>query len=181
MNMSAPCAEVPNKDSKTQARMEAAGSKSSLTLQTGLPLALVGGPLMAEDRSFLEMLEEAGGRIVLDASEGGERTLPATVDGRRLREDPLEELVRIYFDSIPDVFRRPNVRLYQWLGEHLKAHAARGIILRRYLFCDLWHAESHRLRQWSDVPVLDIDVTAGDQGESRRILGRIEAFLEMLR
>lgn len=161
--------------------MEAAGPTSSRALQTGIPLALVGGPLMTEDRSFLAMLEQVGGRIVLDASEGGERTLPATVDGRRLREDPLEELVRIYFDSIPDVFRRPNSHLYEWLGEHLKAHAVRGIILRRYLFCDLWHAESHRLRQWSEVPVLDMDVIAGDEGESRRVLGRIEAFLEMLR
>ena len=147
----------------------------------GIRLALIGGPLLAEDVSFLEMVENAGGRIVVDASEGGERTLPAAIDHRRLKNDPLDELVRIYFDTIPDLFRRPNTRLYEWLGEQLTAHSVRGIILRRYPFCDLWHAELHRLRQWSDVPVLDIDVTTGEEGESSRTLGQIEAFLELFR
>ena len=147
----------------------------------GIPLALIGGPLLAQDDSFLKLVEKAGGRIVVDASEGGERTLPALVDRRHLKDDPLDELVRIYFDTIPDVFRRPNTRLYEWLGEQLSAHSVRGIILRRYPFCDLWHAELHRLRQWSDVPVLDIDVASGEKGESSRTLGRIEAFWEMLR
>jgi hypothetical protein len=147
----------------------------------GIPLALIGGPLPAEDDVFLDLVARAGGRIVVDASEGGERTLPAPVDERRLKEDPLDELVRMYFDTIPDVFRRPNARLYEWLDEHLAAEPVRGIILRRYPFCDLWHAELHRLREWSDVPVLDLDVVVGDEGESNRTLGRIEAFLEMLR
>ncbi len=147
----------------------------------GIPLALLGGPLLADGGSFLGMVEKAGGRIVVDGSEGGERTLPAPVDHRKLKIDPLDELARIYFDTIPDVFRRPNTRLYEWLGERLSANSVRGIILRRYPFCDLWHAELHRLRQWSDVPVLDIDVAAGEEGESSRTLGRIEAFLEILR
>ena len=147
----------------------------------GVPLALIGGPLLAEDGSFLELVEKSGGRIVVDASEGGERTLPALVDRRHLKDDPLDELVRIYFDAIPDVFRRPNTLLYEWLGEHLSAHSVRGIIFLRYPFCDLWHAELHRLRQWSEVPVLDIDVATGKEGESSRTLGRIEAFLEVFR
>lgn len=147
----------------------------------GISLALIGGPLLAEDGSFLELVENSGGRIVVNASEDGERTLPGLVDRRHLKDDPLDELVRIYFDTIPDVFRRPNTRLYEWLGEHLSAHSVRGIIFLRYPFCDLWHAELHRLRQWSEVPVLDIDVATGKQGESSRTRGRIEAFLEMFR
>ena len=147
----------------------------------GIPLALIGGPLLTEDGPFLEAIEKVGGRIVVDASEGGERTLPAPVDRRHLKDDPLDELVRMYFDTIPDVFRRPNTRLYEWLGEHLSARSVRGIILRRFAFCDLWHAELYRLRQWSDVPVLEIDVAAAEEGESRRALGRVEAFLEMFR
>ena len=147
----------------------------------GIPLALIGGPLLAEDDSFLELVERAGGRIVVDATEGGERTLPAIVDRQRLKDDPIDELVRIYFDTIPDVFRRPNTRLYGWLAEHVSARLVRGIILRRYPFCDLWHAELHRLRESSDVPVLDMDVAVSDGGEASRTLGRIEAFLEMLR
>ena len=147
----------------------------------GIPLALIGGPLLADDDSFLEMVECAGGRIVVDATEGGERTMPARVDRSHLKDDPMDELVRMYFDTIPDVFRRPNTRLYQWLGNQVSAWAVRGIILRRYPFCDLWHAELHRLRQSIDMPVLDIDVGVSDGGEESRTLGRIEAFLEMLR
>lgn len=147
----------------------------------GVPLLLLGGPLLAEDDSFLELVEGAGGRIVVDGSETGERTLPAPLDRRRLAEDPLDELARIYFDAIPDAFRRPNTRLYEWLGREVSARSVRGIILRRYPFCDLWHAELHRLRTWSDVPVLDLDVETGDEGEASRTLARIEAFLEMLR
>jgi len=146
----------------------------------GIPLALIGGPLLAEDAPFLEAIEKAGGRIVVDASEGGERTLPAPADRCHLKDDPLDELVRIYFDTIPDVFRRPNTLLHEWLGVHLSAHSVRGIILRRYAFCDLWHAELYRLRKWSDVPVLEIDAAA-EEGESSRALGRVEAFLEMFR
>jgi len=158
-----------------------AASSGTQIAGDGIPLALLGGPLLAEGTSFLKLVERAGGRIVVDGSEGGERTLPAPVDRRHLGIDPVDELVRIYFDTIPDVFRRPNTRLYEWLGERLSASSARGIILRRYPFCDLWHAELHRLREWSDVPVLDIDVATGEEGQSSRILERIEAFLEMFR
>ncbi len=144
----------------------------------GTPLALLGGPLMAGDEVLLLAVARAGGRIVLDGSEGGERTLPAPIDRKRLAADPLDELVRAYFDTIPDVFRRPNTKLYEWLGKHLPARSVRGILFRRNLFCDLWHAELHRLRAWSDLPVLELDAAAGDEGEMNRAVGRIEAFLE---
>ena len=80
-----------------------------------LPLALVGGPMSEGDYEILTAVEDAGGRFVLDATESGERTLPAPVDRERLRADPWEELVRIYFDCIPAVFQRPNDRLFAWL------------------------------------------------------------------
>lgn len=146
-----------------------------------VPLALVGGPLPSESHLFLDLVTRAGGRIVLDASEAGERTLPAAFDHGRLRADPLDELVRAYFDTIPDIFRRPNTRLYEWLDARLAASAVRGIIFRRYLFCDLWHAELHPLRQRAGLPVLDLDVAADEESQSSRTQGRIEAFLEMLR
>ncbi len=146
----------------------------------GVPLALVGGPLMRIDYAFLQLVAKAGGRIVLDASECGERTLPAPLDPAHVRSDPLEELTRAYFDHIPDVFRRPNTRLYEWLDEQLSARGVRGILFWRRLFCDLWHAELEHVRQWSAVPLLDIDVADGDGSTSARTLGKIEAFLEML-
>ena len=145
----------------------------------GFRLALVGGPLPDSDPPLLEIIEQAGGRVVLDATESGERTLPAPFCHERLHADPFEELVRAYFDAIPEVFRRPNDRLYEWLRQEVAGRGVRGLLVRRYLWCDLWHAELPRLRQECSVPVLEWDVVgdapaAGD-------LGRLEAFLEMLR
>ena len=144
------------------------------------PLALVGGPLWDDDYALFDVIADAGGRIVLDASEWGQRTLPGPLDLERVERDPLAELTRIYFQEIPDVFRRPNTRLYEWLGEHLSARGVRGILFWRRLFCDLWHAELEPMRQWSSVPVLDLEAADGEGITPGRMLGRIEAFLEML-
>ncbi|MHC4407214.1 MAG: 2-hydroxyacyl-CoA dehydratase [Planctomycetota bacterium] len=145
-----------------------------------IPLAVVGGPLLEADYALFDLIEQAGGRVVLDATECGERTLPAPLNPERTKDDPLGQLAVAYFGSIVDVFRRPNAGLYQWLAERIHARRVRGLLFRRYLWCDLWHAELHRLREWSPVPVLDLD--AGDQDESAtsRTLSRLEAFLETL-
>jgi benzoyl-CoA reductase/2-hydroxyglutaryl-CoA dehydratase subunit BcrC/BadD/HgdB len=143
-------------------------------------LALVGGPLLAEDFSFLQLVAAAGGRIVLDASEWGERTLPAPLDQKRLVDDPIGEMTRVYFEEIPAVFRRPNTRLYDWLEVQIELRGVRGILFWRRVFCDLWHAELDTMRHRSSIPVLDIDVAEGDGHATARTLGRLEAFLEML-
>jgi len=156
------------------------GTVNSKPLTGGVHLAIVGGPLMRQDFELFDMIEQSGGRIVLDATETGERGLCAPFDRRRLREEPLMELADAYFGSIPDVSRRPNSELYMWLKRELSGRGVRGIIFRRYVWCDMWHAELRRLKDWIDLPVLDID-TAGDNESNRhRTENRIRAFLEML-
>ncbi len=139
---------------------------------------------MEPDYNFFDLIEQAGGRIVLDATEGGERTLPRRFDAARLSSDPLQELSAAYFDAIPDAFRRPDSGLYEWLDRELAVRQVRGIIFRRYVWCDIWHAELHRLKKRYPVPVLEIDAGtlsgSGEAGASSRVQGRIEAFLEML-
>ena len=158
------------------------GPQSALQEQDcGVPLALLGGPLIEEDYALLDAVERAGGRIVLDGTESGERTLPAPLDPGRLRDDPLDALVEAYFAHIPDVFRRPNRGLYDWLALRVAERGVRGVLVRRYLWCDLWHAELHPLRQRLAVPVLELDAARDDPGSLERTLGRIEAFLEILR
>jgi benzoyl-CoA reductase/2-hydroxyglutaryl-CoA dehydratase subunit BcrC/BadD/HgdB len=144
-------------------------------------LAILGGPLIEKDFELFDLLERLGGRVVLDATEGGTRMLPTAFDRQRLAEDPRAELVRAYFEATPDVFRRPNDALYGWLGRQFAQCGLHGVLFRRYVWCDLWHAELARLRQWSPVPVLEIDVNHDDHGVPERIIGRVEAFLEMLR
>jgi benzoyl-CoA reductase/2-hydroxyglutaryl-CoA dehydratase subunit BcrC/BadD/HgdB len=116
----------------------------------------------------------------LDGTDSGERTLPAPFDRRGLRDDPLMELAGAYFGSIPHAFRRPNSELFRWLKRAVAERGVRGIILRRYVWCDIWHAEVQRVREWSGLAVLDIDVNSDESAEGRTA-NRIEAFLEILR
>jgi benzoyl-CoA reductase/2-hydroxyglutaryl-CoA dehydratase subunit BcrC/BadD/HgdB len=126
------------------------------------------------------MVEQSGGQIVFDATETGERTLPAAFDRRTIHEDPLAALTDAYFGSIPDPFRRPNNEFYKWLGLKIQERGVRGIILHRYLWCDIWHAEAQRIKEWLGLPFLQLDVT--DAGfETARTLSRLQAFLEVLR
>ncbi|MHC4155579.1 MAG: 2-hydroxyacyl-CoA dehydratase [Planctomycetota bacterium] len=146
----------------------------------GVPLAIVGNPLMKQDFDMFDMVEQSGGRIVFDATETGERGMCAPFDHRRVHDDPLTELANTYFGSIQDASRRPNDELYEWLAGELIGRTVRGIIFRRYVWCDMWHAELRRLKDRVRLPVLDID-TAGDyETEENRTAGRIRAFLEML-
>jgi benzoyl-CoA reductase/2-hydroxyglutaryl-CoA dehydratase subunit BcrC/BadD/HgdB len=153
----------------------------SQAAQGGIPLAIVGGPLVEEDFDLFDLIDRLGGRVVLDATEGGTRLLPAAFDPLRMAADPLAELARAYFAAALDVFRRPNDPLFAWLERQLAERRVRGVLFRHYVWCDLWHAELYRFRACCPVPVLEIDVHHDDHGAGARIAGRVEAFLEMLR
>jgi benzoyl-CoA reductase/2-hydroxyglutaryl-CoA dehydratase subunit BcrC/BadD/HgdB len=131
----------------------------------------------------MKSLNEAAGIIkgsmesMMDGSGSGERTWPAKFDRRRLREKPLLTLAEAYFGAISDAFRRPNSELYRWLEIELSKRGVKGIIYRRHVWCDTWNAELGRLRDWTELPVLDLEVeSSGLRNETR-----IQAFLEALR
>jgi benzoyl-CoA reductase/2-hydroxyglutaryl-CoA dehydratase subunit BcrC/BadD/HgdB len=153
---------------------------SEFKIRPAVPLAIIGGPLMWSDFDIYDVVEQSGGEIVLDATETGERGMCGPFDRRRIREDPLAELANAYFGGIQDASRRPNSELYRRLAHELAARAVRGIIFRRYVWCDTWHAELQRLKEWTDLPVLDIDVAGDTDTERRRWQNRIRAFLETL-
>jgi benzoyl-CoA reductase/2-hydroxyglutaryl-CoA dehydratase subunit BcrC/BadD/HgdB len=146
----------------------------------GIRLSIIGGPMIRQDFDLFDMIEQAGGRIVLDATETGERGMCAAFDRRRLRDEPLIELANAYFGGINDASRRPNSELYKWLRKKIDSRQVKGIIFRRYVWCDLWHAELQRLKDWTDLPVLDIDTDGNNDNEQLRTANRIRAFLEML-
>lgn len=143
-------------------------------------LALVGGPLTAAHWPLLEAVEAAGARVALNATESGERSLlPQLLEGDELRE-PVASLADAYFDHLTDVFQRPNTRLYEWLGAGLRQRGIRGLVVWSWSWCDLWRAEAASLREAFGLPVLLLE--AGESlGEVPRELGRLQAFLEMLR
>jgi hypothetical protein len=197
-----------------------------------IPLAIVGGPLTASQWGLLDLIEAAGTRIVLNATESGERSLlppfeindffqkssgqpqgfglrwqakrdtaleldsrtrdiirkrrrrsalPAQstfpISGLEASPDPFDFLVRNYFENCVDVFLRPNMRLYSWLGERLTARGVRGIVLWVHTGCDLWRAEAQTLRETFRLPVLLLEADAVPGGSPREA-GRLQAFVE---
>jgi len=149
-------------------------------LTDGIPLAIVGGPMMKKNFDIFDIVEESGGRIVLDATETGDRGMCARFDRRRLGENPLAELTRAYFGGIQDASRRPNSGLYEWFKSEIAGRGVRGIIFHRHIWCDMWHAEVRRMKDCIGMPVLDIDSTGDKQADIQRVTTRIRAFMEML-
>lgn len=147
-------------------------------INKGIPIALLGGPIGTQDFNLYDVIADAGGYVVLDGTETGERTLPRPFRRRPMNEFPLLELTDAYFGSIPDAFRRPNNELYRWMEREFRANEVRGIILVRNVWCDLWHGEVRRIQEWLNIPLLDVDL--GGENPVLRNRMRIFAFLEIL-
>jgi benzoyl-CoA reductase/2-hydroxyglutaryl-CoA dehydratase subunit BcrC/BadD/HgdB len=152
----------------------------ALDVRRATRLAVVGGPFLREHFVVYDLIEEAGGQVVLDATEGGERTMPAPFDRRRILDDPLGELADAYFGVIPDAFRRPNDALHAWLKREAADRDVEGIIFHSTAWCDTWEAEGHRLKEWSAVPVLMLSAGDGDGDARSRLARHVHAFLEVV-
>ncbi len=105
----------------------------------GVALAIVGGPMLESDLDIFGIIEQAGGRVVLDATETGELGLCDAFDKRRLADDAVSELGRAYFECIPAVWKRPNGQLFEWLRAKCAERGVQGIIYHRFVWCDVWH------------------------------------------
>lgn len=154
--------------------------RSKKTAMPGKPLAIVGGPLLKGDFALFNCIEKAGGFVALDASQTGELGLPSSFDRRKIYDSPLLELSNAYLGHIPDASRRPNNQLYLWLGRKFSERKIRGIIFRRFVWCDTWHAELYQLKQKFNIPVLDIELGGEDRLLPAETVGRIVAFLEII-
>jgi len=143
------------------------------------PVAVIGGPLAGGGDWLRDLVRRAGGRIVLDGTEGGERTRPAPFDRRRLGDEPLMVLAEAYFGTIPDAFRRPDSMLYDWAAREIPASGARGVLLVRYAWCDMWAIARERLCEATSLPVVEVDLGGGHDRDARAE-GRIAALMEAL-
>ena len=146
----------------------------------GIALGLVGGPLRRRDLAIARWIHASGGRIVLDATDGGCRTLPEPFEPSAVAADPLAELARAYFEGGPAVFDRPNRRFVEWLAQHVEQYNVRGLLFVRHVWCDPWHAALARLKETLGIPILEIDLGDEDQGGEGRIGQRLDALIESL-
>lgn len=145
----------------------------------GVPLALVGGPLLPAQWALFDAIESAGGRVVLNATEPGERCLLPPLPTLTGCELPLAALADHYFDHAVDVFHRPNSRFYTWLGQRLAERAVRGIVLWVHVGCDLWRAEAASLREAFGLPLLVLEsheVRAGGLRDTNRLTAFVESL-----
>ena len=151
-------------------------SDNALNQSGKIPLVMAGPHGMSGDSVWLNMIAQRSGGILLDCS------LPSNpvFDRRAMVQDPFSELADACFDNIQDVFQRPNSGFYKKLDRALRQSDIKGLIVRRYLWCDLWHAEIYRLKQWSPVPVLDLEIGNSPQDEKHRLATRIQSFMEMV-
>jgi benzoyl-CoA reductase/2-hydroxyglutaryl-CoA dehydratase subunit BcrC/BadD/HgdB len=143
------------------------------------PIALLGGPFLPRDWPLLDEIEAAGARVVLNATDSGERALGPVFADEPLARSPFDTLVRAWCDSIFDAFQRPDSRLYSWLKPRLTERGVRGIILWSYTNCDLWRAQAQSLRESFGLPVLPLE-TGGEPGSAPSRRNRLQAFLETL-
>jgi benzoyl-CoA reductase/2-hydroxyglutaryl-CoA dehydratase subunit BcrC/BadD/HgdB len=86
----------------------------------------------------------------------------------------------LYFNHLPDAFRRPNTHLYEWLTRRCAELGVRGILFHHQLWCDTWHAEAQRMKEWLPIPRLSFQ-TGGESALGAHALSRIQAFMENLR
>ncbi|MCL2641873.1 MAG: 2-hydroxyacyl-CoA dehydratase family protein [Phycisphaerales bacterium] len=175
--------EKPSHDHLVKTMLEYDASRVATSLRgvaraEGQRLALIGGPLRQQDQWIFQHIQNCGGQIVLDATETGERCLPAVYDEAAVRNDPMRELVRAYFKSIPDVFRRPDTMLQEYLQREIKARRVQGVLLIRCIWCDLWHAQLGRLKELLNIPVVEIDFGQDDRNLQRNQT-RIDSLLEI--
>jgi hypothetical protein len=144
---------------------------------SAFPVALVGGPLLLDEFWLYDCIEGGGARVALDATETGERGLAAPFDRRRLRDEPMSVLADAYFGQMPDAFRRPNTRLYEYLKSGFAERGVRAVILIRRVWCDLWHAEAARIREWCGLPCISVDLS-GEGDLRQRAATAVQALVE---
>ncbi|HOA72315.1 MAG TPA: 2-hydroxyacyl-CoA dehydratase family protein [Phycisphaerae bacterium] len=141
-------------------------------------LAVTGGPLPTES-GFEDLVNATGARLVLDCTECSTRMRRGEIDRDRLMEAPAHELARAYL-AMPVIHQRPNHRFFAWLERELTEARVQGLIVRRYVWCDVWHAEVRRIADETGVPVLDLQVNGDDDAAEPRTATRIGGFVEML-
>jgi benzoyl-CoA reductase/2-hydroxyglutaryl-CoA dehydratase subunit BcrC/BadD/HgdB len=172
----APCLE--DSSCGSEAALSSGQGRSGLS-RCRVPVAIAGGPLGASERLLVNMIDSAGGRVALDATESGERTLPVFSRLRKAEERPETILADAYFGSIPDIFARPDSRFHDWMERMTRERGIRGVIVFVHLWCDRWRAEVQTLRDRLPLPVLL--VSSGNELASEHVWARIEAFLEVVR
>ncbi len=151
--------------------------------ETDVPRLLLIGPNIGYgDYKILELVEKAGGEIVIEEVCEGIRYYWHTVDSSG---DPIESLAKTYLrDRLPCAFMRYSAKKrLDFALKLIKDFSASGIIWYELLGCETYDAESYFFAQRMgerNIPmlILESDYGMADIGQTKT---RVEAFIEMVK
>ncbi|OHB57417.1 MAG: hypothetical protein A2Y07_04330 [Planctomycetes bacterium GWF2_50_10] len=144
-------------------------------------VAVIGEHRLAQSSDLFNLIEQLGGRVVLDALGTSGCTSPAKIEMRSFYKDPLEEITSAYFGTIPSIFRRPNIMFYSWLRNAFVQNRPHGLLIQNFTWCDIWKAEIDVIKKQINIPVLEITIADTNEYLQPSIINRIEAFMETLK
>jgi benzoyl-CoA reductase/2-hydroxyglutaryl-CoA dehydratase subunit BcrC/BadD/HgdB len=134
---------------------------------------LIGSSISYEANSILELIEQEL-RIVGDFNCGLSRILNI-----KIKEKSLAGLKEAYYSQPPCIFKRPNVKFYDWIRTRIAELGCVGIIAWTLDYCDIYEFEMSTIEKSFDLPVLRIRSDFSYQNLSQ-LRTRIAAFGEML-
>ena len=139
------------------------------------------GRCLAPDWEIFDAVEKMGGplRARRHAKAASGRCPAASIRSGR-SDDPLGELADAYFGRSPTFFSGPTTTLHRWLARELAARRVQGIVVHRCVWCDLWRAETARIRQSCSLPLLELTAVGEEGAAAGGDAGRLESLLEIL-
>ena len=158
-------------------------TKSQTDSTTGAPRILLLGPIIARgDYNIVEMIQEAGGELVIEDICEGLRYYWRDIEKNG---DPIESLARGYLrDRVPCAFMRNSARpRLDFALDLVRDFSVSGVIWYELLCCEAYDAESYFFSQElgaRNIPVLILESDYG-VADVERLKNRVDAFVELIR
>jgi len=151
-------------------------SRSPVAAQNSMRIALGGSILAHGDYAIINLLEKRGAHVVGDYIYN---LFGAYCDEVEESGDPWANLCESYRLRSMSAIYRPIERYYNCVKGRIEELRADAVVYKTLKFCDIYSAETMRMKKEIGLPFLRIDSTYSI-GEMGQIETRIEAFLEML-
>jgi benzoyl-CoA reductase/2-hydroxyglutaryl-CoA dehydratase subunit BcrC/BadD/HgdB len=153
-----------------------------ISSQEGPRILLTGSTLALGDNKIIDLIEEAGGTIVVEEFAEGIKPYWWNV---KLNGNLLEALADCYFmQRVPPGWFRPGKERHDFLIKLAKDFNVAGVIWYQLLYRESYKTESYYfpniLRRETGIPMLTID-SDYDPSEVGPLRTRIETFIENLR
>ena len=153
------------------------------TSESGAPRILLTGPNISNgDYSVLELIEAAGGEIVIEEVCEGIRYYWHDIENKG---DPIQSLVNGYLiDRVPCAFlRHATKKRFDFILKLIEEFNVSGVIWYELLCCETYDEESYYFAEKlgeRDIPtlILESDYSTDATGQLKT---RIEAFIEILK